>query len=120
MFKAKSTTKEAKKLIAEEIVTYYDYESKGLENALKNMKLDAESANAGWPKHTKYQLSNYTKGAYLVDGGCFRCYYSHQIEFLKQIYGEGVKDWSGDKLHNTYKHLIGREYEALLKKHKMQ
>lgn len=35
---------------------------------------------------------------------------------LGKIYGkDNVKNWSGDKVHNTYKHLIGREYAAMLR-----
>lgn len=120
MFKAKSTTKEARQLIEREIIDrYYDGESKDIvRQALRSMKLDADSYNAD--RNPSIQLSDYTKGAALVDAGCFRCYHSDQGEFLKKIYGNSVENWEGQKIHETYKHLIGREYAALIKKYHIE
>ncbi len=78
------------------------------------MKRDADAYDGGyisrWPK------TDYTKGAALVDGGCFACYYNDQRKMLNKIYGKrNVDTWDNQKIHNTYKHLIGREYAAMLR-----
>ena len=81
---------------------------------MDNMKRDADAYDGGYL--SRYPKSDYTKGAGLVDGGCFACYYDDQRVMLGKIYGkDNVKNWSGDKVHNTYKHLIGREYAAMLR-----
>lgn len=116
-FKPKSTTKTAKSLIRGEIKHRYSgsYDSgfKG-KPAVLNMKSDADAYNGGF--YGKRFVSDYQKGAGLVDGGCFRCYYSDQREFLAKIYGKkNVDNWANHKVHNTYKHLIGREYVSMLR-----
>lgn len=115
-FKPKSTTKEAKNIIRSEIINKYkdeDYGDKKM-SPLQKMKIDADHYNAG--EYPRYKLSDYRKGAGLVDGGCFRCYYSDQAEFLSKIYGEkNVSTWPNQKIHDTYKHLIGREYNSMLR-----
>lgn len=113
-FKPKSTTKEAKKIIRAEINSYYSPKNRGYgSSTLANMKSAADSYDGGFL--SRYPKSDYTKGAGLVDAGCFACYYSDQMEMLGKIYGrENVEKWSGDKIHNTYKHLIGREYNQML------
>lgn len=112
-FKPKSTTKEAKKIIRDEIKNYYSPSSRGGGNStLENMKRDAESYGKAW----RCPDTDYHKGAGLVDGGSFACYYSDQDKMLAKIYGkENVAKWDGEKTHNTYKHLIGREYAAMLR-----
>lgn len=118
-FKPKSTTKKAKSMIRGEIKSFYSSSMNGHPRnrpAILNMKVDADSYNAGL--YRNQTASDYLKGAGLVDGGCFRCYYSDQAEFLAKIYGKkNVEKWNGDKIHNTYKHLIGREYASMLKEY---
>lgn len=113
--KVYSTTKKAKNIIRSEIRGYYSPSRRGGgKSSLDNMKLDADAYNAGWLN--KYKPSDYQKGAALVDGGCFACYYHDQRKFLSKIYGKKkVDSWENDKVHNTYKHLIGREYDAMLR-----
>jgi len=113
-FKPKSTTKEAKKIIRDEITHYFDpSEYSKAETSLQAMKIDADNYNNGRP-HSIWQ-SDYSKGAGLVDAGCLACYYSDQSKMLGEIYGKSnVERWSGDKIHSTYRHLIGREYNAML------
>ena len=117
-FKPKSTTKQAKNIIRSEIRGYYSPKRKsGGKSALSNMKRDADSYDGGYL--SRYPKSDYTKGAGLVDGGCFACYFDDQRVMLGKIYGKKVvENWSGDKVHNTYKHLIGREYAAMLNEQK--
>lgn len=114
-FRPKSTTTKAKNIIRSEIRGYYSPSFKGEgRSALDNMKRDADAYDGGYL--SRYPKSDYTKGAVLVDGGCFACYYDDQRVMLGKIYGkDNVKNWSGDKVHNTYKHLIGREYAAMLR-----
>ena len=114
-FRPKSTTTKAKNIIRSEIRGYYSPSFKGeWRSALDNMKRDADAYDGGYL--SRYPKSDYIKGAGLVDGGCFACYYDDQRVMLGKIYGkDNVKNWSGDKVHNTYKHLIGREYAAMLR-----
>lgn len=113
-FKPKSTTKEAKQIIRNEINYYFDpSEYNSAQTSLQAMKIDADSYNNGRPKNI--WQSDYHKGAGLVDAGCFACYYSDQSKMLGKIYGQdNVANWSGQKIHSTYRHLIGREYNAML------
>ena len=99
-YKPKSTTSKAKSLIRGEIKHRYSPSATGYgRSTVTNMKHDAES---GW--------------ANLVDSGNFRCYYDDQAKFLSKIYGKkNVDKWSGQKIHNTYKHLIGREYASMVR-----
>ena len=114
-FRPKSTTKKAKQIIRSEIRGYYSPSMKGGgQSALDNMKRDADAYDGGFL--SRYPKSDYTKGAELVQAGCFACYYDDQRVMLGEIYGkENVAEWSGNKVHNTYKHLIGREYAAMLR-----
>lgn len=119
-FKPKSTTLKAKSLIRGEIKHRYSqsYDSAYKESSVLNMKRDADAYNGG--TYGRYPVSDYKKGSALVDAGCFRCYYSDQAQFLSKIYGKkNVEKWSGQKIHNTYKHLIGREYASMLNDSKM-
>ena len=109
-----STSKKAKSLIRGEIRSFYGPSATGEKiSSLKAMKRDADAYNGG--RGRGYYTPDYSKGAALVDAGSFRCYYSDQAKFLAKIYGKKtVNEWSGDKIHNTYKHLIGREYASML------
>lgn len=116
-FQPKSTNKKAKQLIRNEALSRFTkdfgWDNDGGRTLLDRMKNQADSANGGLPdwKHT----SDYNKARYLVDGGYYRCYYDDQAEFLSKIYGkENVANWDGNKIHNTYAHLIAREYAAML------
>jgi hypothetical protein len=113
-FKPKSTTVKAKKIIRSEIHGYYspknrpDYSGN---TTAQNVALDAQS---GW--HNGIPNTDYHKGANLVDSGCFACYYNDQRKMLGQIYGkDNVEKWDGQKVHQTYKHLIAREYTNMRK-----
>lgn len=110
---AKSNTKKAKNIIRSEIRHYYSPSYKGEgRSALDNMKRDADAYDGDYL--SRYPKSDYTKGAGLVDSGFFACSCDDQRVMLGKIYGkDNVKNWSGDKVYNTYKHLIGREYDAM-------
>lgn len=112
-YKPKSTTLKAKSLIRGEIKHRYSPSATGYgRSTVTNMKQDAES---GWGRYRGYG-GDYHKGANLVDSGNFRCYYDDQAKFLSKIYGKkNVDKWSGQKIHNTYKHLIGREYASMVR-----
>lgn len=85
----------------------------GGKSALLNMKEDAEACSAGkW-------ISDWNKGKELVNSGCFACYYDDQRKMLSKIYGKkNVDKWDGQKVHNTYGNLIGREYASMLREKK--
>ncbi len=113
-FKPKSTSKKAKSIIRSEIRGFYSPSYKGGgKSTLDNMKADAEACSAGRGK------SDWGKGKELVNAGMFACYYSDQAKMLNKIYGkETVDKWDGEKIHNTYGNLIGREYAAMLREKK--
>ena len=113
-FKPKSTSKKAKSIIRGEIKGYYSPSSTGYgKSALMNMKGDADSYSAG------RGTSDWNKGKELVNAGCFACYYDDQRKMLSKIYGKkNVDKWDGQKVHNTYGNLIGREYAAMLRESK--
>lgn len=113
-FKPKSTTKVAKNIIRSEIKSYYtDKQFGNSKDWLKGMNIDANNYNCGDSDKRRY--SDYQKGAGLVDAGCFACYYNDQRKMLGKIYGkQNVDSWPNNKVHNTYKHLIGREYNSML------
>lgn len=112
-FKPKSTTKEAKKIIRKEIESYYGHgreKEYGVKSAVEAMQKDANAYSAGRGK------SDWGKGKELVNAGCFACYYSDQRQMLSKIYGKrNVDKWDGNKVHETYSNLIGREYASMLR-----
>lgn len=114
-FKPKSTTKKAKTMIRNEMLSFFNpKEYIGAKTRLDAMRLDANAGNGGYGDSKR--VSDYQKGAYLVDAGCLRCYYSDISQFLSKIYGKkNVEKWNGEKIHNTYKHLVGREYDSMLR-----
>ena len=109
----KSTSKKAKGIIRSEIRTYYGPKEYGGGVSVLNMQKDAHAATA----HKKH-MSDWARGKALVDEGSFACYYDDQRKMLRKIYGKSVDDWSGDKVHNTYGNLIGREYSQMLQERK--
>ena len=112
-FRPKSTTLKAKSIIRREIASYYAPSMRGGKSTLSNMKSDADSYSAG------RGTSDWNKGKELVNAGCFACYYDDQRKMLSKIYGKkNVESWSGQKVHDTYGNLIGREYASMLKEHK--
>lgn len=117
-FRPRSTTKEAKKIIRNEMLSYFNpKDHRGAKTRLDAMKKDADSGNGG--TYGKKYVSNYEKGKYLVDAGCCACYYSDQMKMLSKIYGKSnVNKWDGRKIHSTYSHLIAREYSAMLNERK--
>jgi hypothetical protein len=105
----RSNSKEAKRIIRNEIREYH----KDTDNArtpLDGMKMNADSYNCG----DNRKHSDYAKGASYVDAGGLACYPNDQNKMLRKIYGKKVDDWSATKTHETYKHLIGREYSEML------
>ncbi len=112
-FKPKSTIKEAKKIIRKEIESYYGHgreKEYGVKSAVEAMQKDANAYSAGRGK------SDWGKGKELVNAGCFACYYSDQRQMLSKIYGKrNVDKWDGNKVHETYGNLIGREYASMLR-----
>lgn len=108
----RSNTKAAKSVIRNEIRGYYSPSTIGEgRSALENMKKEANSFNCG--RQGRY--SDYQKGAALVQAGNFAIMYNDQRKVLSKIYGKkNIESWNNDKVHNTYKHLIGREYAAML------
>lgn len=112
-FKPKSTTKKSKSIIRSEIRRYYGHgreKEYGVKTPIEAMSIDANSYSVGRGK------SDWNKGKELVNAGCFACYYNDQKQMLSKIYGKrNVDNWSGDKIHNTYGNLIGREYASMLK-----
>lgn len=126
MFKAKSTTKEAKQLIRAEIFatyttsnkTYTDATEAEIIEAIQNMKADADAYNCN--EHPSKQFSDWAKGAKLVGATNFRIWFDDIAEFLEKIYGASVHDWSMDKAFKTYASLIGREYAQLVRKYQIK
>jgi len=112
----KSTSKKAKEIIRSEIRAYYNPKRKGGgRSSLENMKKAANHYNGGYI--SRYPKSDYTKGAALVDAAAFAIGRHNQAVMLDKIYGkDNVNNWDNDKIHNTYKHLIGREYDSMLRK----
>lgn len=109
--KASSTSKKAKGIIRSEMRNYFNAREYGTRSSLDAMKKDADAYNAGGIK----RASNYQKGAALVDAGSMACYMNDQKVMLGKIYGKKkVQDWDVEKTHNTYKHLVGREYNQML------
>ena len=112
-FKPKSTTKEAKQIIRREIKGNYGYgreKEYGVKTAVEAMRIDANNYSVG------RGTSDWNKGKELVNAGCFACYYDDQRKMLSKIYGKrNVDKWDGQKVHNTYGNLIGREYASMLK-----
>jgi hypothetical protein len=111
--RSESTTKTAKNIIRNEIKSYYgdDVQNRRYgKDFVRNMQEDANSYSAG------RGTSDWNKGKELVNAGCFACYYDDQRKMLSKIYGKkNVSSWSGDKVHNTYGNLIGREYSSMLR-----
>jgi len=113
-FRPKSTSKRAKSIIRSEIRSYcFPSYRGGGKSTLSNMQRDANAYSAG------FGLSDWNKGKELVNAGCFACYYSDQKKMLAKIYGkQNVEKWDGNKIHNTYGNLIGREYASMCRESK--
>lgn len=110
-FKPKSTTKKSKELIRKEMLSYFPARGYGVRSNLYAMKIDAEGG-----ANPREHLTDYAKGSNLVQNGCLRIYYDDQAEFLSKIYGKDkIKKWDNQKIHDTYKHLVGREYSSMLR-----
>lgn len=111
-FKPKSTSQKAKTIIRNEMLSYFPAREYGVKSNLQAMKKDADAGNGGRYGYS----SDYEKGSYLVQGGCCAISYYDQRKMLAKIYGkQNVDNWPDDKVFNTYKHLIGREYAAMLR-----
>lgn len=111
----RSTTNKAKSIIRNEIrKSVYAPKNYGKgRSTIDNMKKEADSYNAGYPK--KYRVSDYAKGVALVDAARFAIGVD-QDPMLTKIYGKNkVETWDYYKRHDVYKNLIGREYAAMLR-----
>lgn len=114
MAKALSTSKKAISLIRAEIRHFYGPAMTGSQKrAIIAMRQDADAYNCG---SYRAGLSDWQKGAGLVDAGCFRCYHDDIKNFLRGIYGDRVDRWTGERAHRVYASLIGREYSAMLRR----
>lgn len=116
--KVNSNSKKSKGIIRSEIRAYVKPHEYGKRSTVDAMKMDADAYHCGDSRSVRH--SDYQKGAGLVDGGRFACYWDDQRKMLRKIYGSQVDQWSGHKVHGTYKHLIGREYEAMLREKKQR
>lgn len=60
--------------------------------------------------------TNYHVVKYMVQGGCFLCYYHHVKDFLNSL---GInpenKEYSDEKSWELYCHLLARDAELLIK-----
>lgn len=109
-FKPKSTTKQAKSYIRNHMLSHFDAKDYGVRSRLDAMKMDADSASAGYKNIGPYQ-----KGKKLAEAGSFAISYHDQKQMLSRVYGKSnVSKWSDDKAFKTYTHLIGREYDSML------
>ena len=107
---SKSTSKEAKEIIRKEMLSFFPAREYGTRTRFDAMKKDAEAYNGGYG--TKRRVSDYEKGAGLVDAASLAVY--DQDRMLGKIYGKkNVAEWDMEKRHNTYRHLVGREYAAM-------
>lgn len=108
----RSNCAKAKKIIREDMLEYFNPKERGsrARSALDVMKIEAEGAC----DNREINYSNRYKGAKLVQIGDLACSYYDQAVMLKKIYGNKVDNWDGEKIHNTYKNLVGREYAAML------
>lgn len=109
----RSNSKQAKKIIRSEMRSFYHPLEYGVRTSLQAMKKDADAYNND--RSPSVYQSPYQKGSGLVDAGSFAIYHSDQNKMLRKIYGNRVDSWSGNKIHGTYKHLIGREYADMLR-----
>ncbi len=109
---SRSSSNQAKRVIREEISAYYKPHDYGVRSTVDAMKKEAEDYGKNKSKH----LSNYAKGAGLADVGRLSYASEDQRKMLGKIYGKGnVEGWNEQKVHDTYKHLIGREYDSMLR-----
>lgn len=94
------------------MLSYFPASEYGTKTRLQAMKKDADAGNGGRLGYT----SDYNKGAYLVEAGCCAVYYADQAKMLSKIYGKrNVDKWSDNKTFDTYKHLVAREYDSMLR-----
>lgn len=117
MFKAKSTTKEARKIIQDEVLSYAEYDYDKPIDQLKALKNDLETFNCHMPK--EYKHSDYTLCYQYAIEGNFAIWYKDQRKVLSKIYPTAM-DWNNTKTEKTYAHLLAREYVNLLKKYKIE
>ena len=109
----KSYSNAAKAIIRREIGRYKRPKDYGVRSVAQAMKKDADAYNCG--DHPSRRHSDYQKGAAIVDAGFFAVG-AYQDDMLGKIYGKKkVQTWSMDKRHEVYRHLIGREYDAMLR-----
>lgn len=107
-----SATKEARKIVRDEIKSYFAPSQTGYgKSTLDNMKEAAESA-----ADPRYHVTDWAKGANLAQVGCFAIDFVDEQKMLEKLFGkQTVEKWNDDKIHNTYKNLIGKEYSIMLK-----
>lgn len=113
MAKINSNSNKAKRIIRSEIKSH-DWTKKSLKNQVGYF-IDTTRKNRSYGVHTPYQ-----GGLKLVDGGSFACYYSQTDDMLGKIYGKrNVAKWSDEKKWNTYRHLIARETDSIIRTNRM-
>ncbi len=113
-----STSKEAKKIIRDEIeFRLHSHDSRLFELTAFDIKRivggDSSSTVRSYKAHRKI-ASNY------CDLGGFALTQGEEISMLKQIYGDRVTSWPVGKVHNTYRGLISREYAILARNEEKQ
>ena len=102
MKKLNTNSNEVRKAIQEHIKNYYE--------DVNDLKAEVENLKGYNAIYTDYHA-----GAYLVQGGCFLCYYSDVKDFLN---GLGInpenKEYTDEKSWELYKHLIAINIERLV------
>ena len=101
MKKLNTNSNEVRKAIQNHILDTYN---------IDDLKSEVENLKGYNTIYTDYQA-----GAYMVQGGCFLCYYSDVEDFLN---GLGInpenKDYTDEKSWELYKHLIAINIERLV------
>lgn len=107
-FKPKSTSKEAKKIIRDEMKSC-GWNARGLKSQIDDFR-----------KYDRRVKDYYSGGQVLVNEGNFAAYFNQTDHMLGKIYGKkNVDKWSNEKKWNTYRHLLSREINAVCKKGSM-
>ena len=92
-------------------------ENKIKEHILDTMSLEDLKANVEGLLGSRDCLTIYHTIKYMVQGGCFLCYYHQVNEFLDSLdINPFNKKFSDEKSWDLYKHLIARVGEKMLKK----
>ena len=105
-----SDTDNAKKIIREEMLSYFPSQKVGRED-----NFDAMSACISQDKRFKY-LSDVGMINSLMENGFITSDHNKQRDVLSKIYGkEKISDWGDIRVSETYKMLLAREYKSILR-----